>query len=241
MSPVPQVQQQDAGPGPAIQGWTSLQVLRLCSAPFWGRAAVLGSSHGMAVPAQPWAQPRCWQQSLRQIARRWRLLIDGSPESKVPRFLQPGGDREQQEEEQQCKPVLHNPVLCPCRSVSGSQPTAVHPDPFAEAAGFLTADFAQCQEPMAAEGTETSLSSSTALHPHPLRLCQPGGFNKGKVKGGQRGLASFTHCSSWWKTSTSDNVLPEGFTSAPGWDLQPRILPHCCAHRKQRGPCSAQK
>lgn len=128
--------------------------------------------------------------------------------------------------------------FCPCRSVSGSQPTTVHLDPFAEAAGFLIADFAQCQEPMAAEGT---LSSCPTLHPHLLCLCPPGGFNRGKVKGGQLGLASFTHCSSWWKISTGDSVLPEGFTSAPGWDLQPRILPHCCAHRKQHGPCSSHK
>lgn len=52
--------------------------------------------------------------------------------------------------------LFPSPALCPCRSLSGTQPAAVHLDPFAEADGFFSADFAQCREPVAAEGTETS-------------------------------------------------------------------------------------
>lgn len=130
--------------------------------------------------------------------------------------------------------LFPSPALCPCRSLSGTQPAAVHLDPFAEAGGFFSVDFAQCQEPVAAEGTETSSPWCTdpctlaATHlgcvvprvapaPRLLPPHWPGGFDKGQAKGGQQGLASFARRSSrWWKTSTSDNALPEQLTSAPG-------------------------
>lgn len=102
--------------------------------------------------------------------------------------------------------LFPSPALCPCRSLSGTQPAAVHLDPFAEAGGFFSVDFAQCQEPVAAEGTKTSSPwcmdpcTLAAMHlgcvvprvapaPRLLPPHRPGGFDKGQAKGGQQGLA----------------------------------------------------
>lgn len=102
--------------------------------------------------------------------------------------------------------LFPSPAFCPCRSLSGTQPAAVHLDPFAEAGGFFSVDFAQCQEPVAAEGTKTSSPwcmdpcTLAAMHlgcvvprvapaPRLLPPYRPGGFDEGQAKGGQQGLA----------------------------------------------------
>lgn len=70
----------------------------------FGCCAGLIPRDGTACSAMGTA-PSCQQPCIQQIKRRWQILIDGSPESKVPRFLHPGGDEEQQEEQQRGKPV----------------------------------------------------------------------------------------------------------------------------------------
>lgn len=97
---------------------------------------------------------------MQQIKRCWQILIDRSLESKVLVFSIPEGMRSSRRSSSRESPIP-SPVLCPCGSVSGTQPIAVCLDPFAEAAGVgpagsFTADALQCQELPAAEDAEAA-------------------------------------------------------------------------------------
>lgn len=97
---------------------------------------------------------------MQQIKWCWQILTDRSLESKVLVFSIPEGMRSSRRSSSRESPIPSR-VLCPCGSVSGTQPIAVYLDPFAEAAGIgpagsSTADALRCQELPAAEDAEAT-------------------------------------------------------------------------------------
>lgn len=105
---------------------------------------------------------------MQQIKQCWQILIDRSLESKVLVFSIPEGMRSSRRSSSRENPIP-SPVLCPCESVSGTQPIAVYLDPFAEAAGIRpagssTADVLQCKELTAAEDAEAARLSLCCVH-----------------------------------------------------------------------------
>lgn len=105
---------------------------------------------------------------MQQIKRCWQILIDRSLESKVLVFSIPEGMRSSRRSSSRENPIP-SPVLCPCGSVSGTQPIALCLDPFAEAAdirpaGSSAAGALQCQGLAAAEDAEAARPSPCCVH-----------------------------------------------------------------------------